>query len=95
MNKRVRAHLFVSGRVQGVFFRDNALKRAKSLGVTGWVKNLFDGRVELILEGEKEKVEEMIQWAKKGPILAKVNGAEIEWQEWKGEFDSFGIRYDF
>lgn len=94
MNQKVRAHIFVSGRVQGVWFRENTQKKARKLGVTGWVKNLADDRVEAIFEGEKEKVEEMIKWAKRGPILAKVNGIDVEWQEYQGEFNNFEIRHD-
>lgn len=91
---KARAHIFVSGRTQGVFFRQNTQKKAQFLGLTGWVRNLADGRVETIFEGEKEKVEKMIEWLKRGPILAKVNGLEAEWEEYKGEFNDFEIRYD-
>jgi acylphosphatase len=91
---KVRVHIFVSGRIQGVFFRHNTQKKAQSLGVTGWVRNLADGRVEAVFEGEKGKIEEMIKWAKRGPFLAKVNGINIEWQECRGEFENFEIRYD-
>lgn len=93
MNQKARVHIFVSGRVQGIFFRENTKKKAQKLGVTGWVQNLVDGRVEAVFEGEKEKVEEMIKWAKRGPIWAKVNSIEVEWQEYKGEFDDFEIKY--
>ena len=91
--EKVKAHIFVSGRVQGIFFRQNTQRKAQSLGITGWVKNLTDGRVEAVFEGEKEKVEKIIKWAKRGPILAKVNGIDIKWQEYQGGFDSFEIRY--
>jgi acylphosphatase len=90
----VRAHIFVSGFVQGVFFRSNTQERARRLGLKGWVRNLEDGRVEAVFEGEKEKVLEMIEWAKRGPELAKVENVEVEWEEYKGEFDDFEIRYD-
>lgn len=89
----VRAHIFLSGRVQNVFFRENTQKKAQSLEITGWVKNLLDGRVEAVFEGKKDKIEEMIKWAKKGPFWAKVNGLQIEWQEYKGEFTNFEIKY--
>ncbi|MBZ9578564.1 acylphosphatase [Patescibacteria group bacterium] len=88
-----RAHIFVSGRVQGVFFRENTREKAEELGVFGWVKNLADGRVEAVFEGEKEKVESLIEWAKKGPEIARVNDIDVEWQEYKGEFKNFDIRY--
>jgi acylphosphatase len=91
MKKRVR--LLISGLVQGVFFRDNTKRKAKELGLFGFVRNLIDGRVEAVFEGEKEKIEKMIEWAKEGPSLAKVEKIEIEWQEYQGEFDDFEIRY--
>lgn len=93
-NKRVRAHIFISGSVQGVFFRSNTQSKAKSLEITGWVKNLPDGRVEAVFEGEKEKVQDLIEWAKRGPSFARVNDVDVEWQEYKGEFEDFEIRYD-
>ena len=93
MSQLIRAHIFVRGWVQGVFFRKNTCQKAKEIGITGWVRNLDDGRVEAIFEGEKEKVEEMLGWAKKGSFLAKVDGLEIDWQEFKSEFTSFEIIY--
>ena len=94
MAGKARVHIFVSGRVQGVFFRENTRKRAKKLGITGWVKNLPDGRVEAVFEGEKSKVEELINRTKKGPMFAKVDELKVISEEYKGEFDNFEIRYD-
>ncbi len=94
MTEKIRVHIFVSGRVQGVFFRDSMRRRAKNLEIKGWVRNLPEGRVEAVFEGEKEKVEQIINWAKKGPILAKVENLRVELEEHKGEFDDFKIRYD-
>ncbi|MFC1663573.1 acylphosphatase [Patescibacteria group bacterium] len=88
-----RAHIFVIGKVQGVFFRLNTEERAKKLGITGWIKNLEDGRIEAIFEGKKESVEKIIKWTKMGPLTAKVNKADIKWQEYKDEFKDFEIRY--
>lgn len=93
MNEKVRIHILVSGFVQGVFFRDNSQKKAQGLGLTGWVKNLSDGRVEIVAEGEKQKLEDLIKWVNQGPTIAKVDNIEVEWQEYKGEFNSFNIRY--
>jgi len=93
MNEKVRAHLFVSGRVQGVFFRAETQEKAKDLGVFGWVKNLSEDRVEAVFEGERAKVEEMIKWAKKGPPGAIVNDLNVVWEEYQAEFNSFEIRY--
>ena len=93
MDQKVRAYIFVSGLVQGVFFRENTRKKAQKLGITGWIQNLADGRIEAIFEGEKERVKEIIKWVKKGPIFAKVSGTDVEWQKYKGEFKNFEIRY--
>ena len=95
MSEMVRVHIFVSGRVQGVFFRQNTQKKAKQLKLTGWVRNLPDSRVEAIFEGEKDKIEEMIVWIKRGPIFARVDNTDVIWEEFKGEFDSFEIKYNF
>ncbi len=87
-----RAHIFVSGKVQGVFFRDNTKKKAESLGVSGWVRNLPDGRVEAVFEGEKEGVEKMTDWVRQGPAFAKVENLRVEKEDYKGEFQEFRIR---
>jgi acylphosphatase len=93
-NKNSRAHVLVYGRVQGVFFRQNTQKLAQKLGLVGWVKNREDGGVEAVFEGEKEKVEKMIEWMKKGPPLARVEKVNVFWEEFKGEFKNFEIKYD-
>ncbi len=90
---KVRAHIFVSGRVQDVGFRLETRWKAKKLGLYGFVKNLSDGRVEVVLEGEKEKVEKLIEWVKRGPFFARVDNIEIKEGEYQGEFDKFEIRY--
>jgi len=93
MNEKVRAHVVVSGRVQGVFFRAKTQEKAKELGVFGWVKNLSEGRVEAVFEGERDKVEEMVKWAKKGPPGAIVNDLNVVWEEYQAEFNNFEIRH--
>jgi len=93
MNNFCRSHLFISGRVQGVFFRRWSQINAEKFKVNGFVRNLSDKRVEMVLEGEKERVEKMINWAKRGPIFAKVEKIDINWEEYKGEFKGFEIRY--
>ena len=93
MNEKVRAHVVVSGRVQGVFFRAEAQEKAKELGVFGWVKNLAEGRVEAVFEGERDKVEQLLKWAKKGPPGAIVNDLNVVWEEYQAEFSNFEIRY--
>jgi len=93
MTEKVRFHIFISGRVQGVFFRENTKTKAEKLGIVGWVRNLADGRVEAILEGEKEKIDELIDWAKQGPTFAKVDNLEILTEEYQGEFQNFEVKY--
>ncbi|MDI6602534.1 MAG: acylphosphatase [Patescibacteria group bacterium] len=94
MSQKARVHIFVSGLVQGVFFRSETRARAEELGLFGWVRNLENGKVEILAEGEKEKLEKLVEWTKKGPASARVNGLDVEWQEYKGEFSQFEIRYD-
>ena len=94
MKEKSRAYVLISGRVQGVFFRENTKKQARDLGITGWVRNLPTGQVEAVFEGDKDKIEKIINWAKKGPVLAKVESIEIKWQKYQGEFNDFDIRYN-
>lgn len=88
-----RAHILVSGRVQGVFFRDHTQRWASSLGLTGWVRNLYDRRVEIVVEGGEEKIEELAGKLKQGPPMADVANVEITWEDYKGEFDGFRITW--
>ena len=88
-----RAHIFVRGFVQGVGFRWSMQREARRLGVKGWVRNLPDGRVEAVIEGPKDKVEQLIAWARRGPRSAWVEGVDVYWEEYRGEFDDFHIRY--
>lgn len=90
---KVRAHVFVSGRVQGVFFRHETRLMAIRNNVTGWVRNLPDGRVEAVFEGERENVEAMINFCRRGPPGAVVKNVEVIWENPTGEFKSFQIRY--
>lgn len=89
----VRVHLYISGRVQGVYYRRNAMLEARRLGLTGWVKNLPDRRVEAVAEGEEEGVEEFVRWCWKGPPLAIVREVEIHREPTTGWFEKFEIRY--
>lgn len=88
----IRAHVFVSGNVQGVFYRVWTKSNAKELGLSGWVKNLDDGRVEAVLEGENENVEQMLNRMRKGPDMAAVNDVEFEFSEMTNENNSFEIK---
>lgn len=88
---RVRSHIWVAGRVQGVFFRQETARKARSRGVSGWVRNLPDGRVEAVLEGLPEDVAAVVEWARAGPPMAHVERVEVEDQTPEGE-SGFRIR---
>lgn len=90
MNK-VRVHIYVSGRVQGVFFRSSTRGEALRLGVTGWIRNLKDGRVEALFEGDSNRVDEMIEFCKNGPPSAIVEKVEVFWEEYVGDIGGFQI----
>ncbi|MGQ9470082.1 MAG: acylphosphatase [Candidatus Aminicenantales bacterium] len=92
---KARLHAFVSGRVQGVFFRDFTRRWARTLGLTGWVRNVFDGRVEVMAEGNQEALETFIEKLKEGPPAASVENVEVEWDEYRAEFFDFTIRFTF
>ena len=89
---RERAHVYVSGQVQGVFFRDSARERAERLGLTGWVQNLPDGRVEAIFEGTSERVREMVRWCEQGPSHAEVENVDTDFEAPEGDLTSFEVR---
>lgn len=88
-----RAHIYVSGQVQGVFFRDHTQRWASSLHLTGWVKNLIDGRVEVLVEGDKEIIGNLIRKLEEGPPLAQVERVEVGWEKYRSEFDDFRITW--
>jgi acylphosphatase len=75
-----RAHVFVAGRVQGVFFRASCAQEARALGVAGWVRNAPDGRAEAVFEGPDAAVAAMVEWCRKGPAHARVDAVEVEWE---------------
>lgn len=86
-------HVIVSGRVQGVFFRAYTRETAMSLNLTGWVKNLYDGRVEALFEGDDTNVQLMLEWCKKGPPHAVVKLVDAVEEPYAGEFRDFRITY--
>ena len=88
----VRAHVWVSGRVQGVFFRACTEDEARAHGVAGWVRNARDGRVEAVFEGDRAAVESVVRWCHKGPPSAVVTGLEVAWEEPRGE-RGFSVRF--
>jgi len=88
---KARAHVLISGKVQGVFYRVNTKRMADKLGVKGWIRNLPDGRVEAVFEGDEEAVKRLISWCWIGPPGAKVTNIEVEWEEYLGEYESFRV----
>lgn len=88
---RTRAHVFISGRVQGVFFRASTRDQAQKRDVDGWVKNLDDGRVEAVFEGDPETVQSMIEWCHEGSPAAEVTDVSVSKEEPKG-LEGFKIR---
>ncbi len=92
MANEERAHVFVSGRVQGVAFRDSARSQAERLGLSGWVSNTEDGRVEAVFEGEPEAVRQMIEWCESGPSSADVEDVSVEQETPSGDLSGFEVR---
>ncbi len=88
-----RAHIRVSGRVQGVFFRYTTKEVAERNGLAGYVRNLADGRVEIVAEGEREQLEKLIAWSRRGPAGASVEGLEVKWETPLNSFSTFRITW--
>lgn len=86
-----RIHLVIRGRVQGVYYRASAVREAKRLGLTGWVKNRPDNAVEVVAEGEEDQVKDFLAWAQHGPSTARVDKIDTRWRSYTGEFASFTI----
>jgi len=93
MAEKARVHVLIEGRVQGVFFRAATRDEARALGLQGWVRNLADGRVEALFEGDKPVVENMLAWCRKGPPYAYVDQVEIDWQPYQGDLMDFRVVY--
>ena len=89
--KKTRAHIFIRGKVQGVYFRQNTRQVATKHRVTGWVCNLVDGRVEAVFEGNKSDVNEVIAWCRIGPPNSRVDDVDVRFEKYAGEFASFTI----
>ncbi|MBW2128843.1 MAG: acylphosphatase [Deltaproteobacteria bacterium] len=89
--ENIRIRLVIEGRVQGVWFRDSTRRKAEALGVWGWVRNRPDGTVEVLAEGEAEKVRELVSWCHRGPSHARVTRVHETEEPWQGEFDTFDI----
>jgi len=91
--ENARAHLFIDGRVQGVFYRAFTRDIAHRLRLSGWTKNLRDGRVEALFEGEKRAIEEAIRECHAGPPGAEVTNIDIQWESYSGDETGFSVRY--
>jgi acylphosphatase len=89
----VQAHAYISGRVQGVNFRYYTRQHALNLGLTGWVRNVRDGRVEAIFCGKKEQVAKMLKWCEEGPPAARVDNVQVEWEQPADPLLGFDIRF--
>jgi acylphosphatase len=87
-----RLEIEVSGRVQGVWFRASTRDAARRLGLTGWVRNLPDGRVDAVFEGAEEALRRMLEWCRIGPPGARIDHVEVRWGAATGSFDEFSIR---
>ncbi len=91
--EKVRARVIIEGRVQGVFFRHYTHETAHRLGVKGWVKNRRDGRVEAVFEGDKEAVDKIVEWCRRGPSEAKVTKVSVIPEGYMGEYEDFSVTY--
>lgn len=89
---RTRAHVWISGNVQGVFFRSSIRSQALLKQTKGWVKNLLDGRVEAVFEGKKENIEELLIFCREGPPGSRVNDIEVKWEKPTSRFNGFDIK---
>ncbi len=90
---KARAHLLISGRVQGVFYRAFTEETARSLGLSGWVCNTSGGDVEAVFEGEKRDIERAIEKCHQGPPTSRVSRVDVTWEDFTGEYRSFSVRY--
>jgi len=93
LEKTARIHLQIRGRVQGVYFRASTVEQAQRLGITGWVRNCLDGSVEVMAEGKKAELENLIGWCHKGPSGAQVKEVQTEWKASTQEFYRFSIKH--
>ena len=91
---KIRKHLFIKGRVQGVFFRATMQDFALANNITGWVRNNYDGSVEAVVEGETENVEKVVRWCNKGPRGASVYEVNIKTEDYTGSYSTFSINFE-
>ena len=95
MAELARIHAFVSGRVQGVGFRYFVEKEAVARGLSGWARNLYDGRVEIVAEGDRLSLVEFLRHLESGPRLARIDDVDFRWEEYTGEFPDFRITFSY
>ena len=93
MEHGVRAHVLISGRVQGVCFRMETDRAAGNFNVFGWVRNRPDGTVEAVFEGDRTDVDRMLAWCREGPPLSRVDHMDVRWEDYSGKYTGFEIRY--
>jgi acylphosphatase len=93
MKDKARAHVVITGRVQGVFFRLETQRAAERFGVNGWVRNQRDGSVEAVFEGGREAINALLAWCRKGPPRASVEDVDVQWQDFIGEFSKFRVTH--
>ena len=93
MSDHIRAHLIITGRVQGVCFRMETMQAAQRHNTNGWVRNLPDRSVEALLEGPAEAVNQTIEWCRHGPPHSRVENVQVQWEDYQGEFNRFSITY--
>ena len=93
MSEKTRLHATVHGDVQGVSFRYYTLKQARSLDVVGWVRNLWDGSVEIVAEDDRETLDKLLVWLNRGPPAATVERVDVEWQPATGRFRQFEVHF--
>ncbi len=93
MSDHICVHAIISGRVQGVFFRMETKRKADACSVSGWVRNLPDGSVEAVFEGERPRVEDVLEWCRQGPPSARVEQVKASEQSSTEGCDGFNVRY--
>jgi acylphosphatase len=93
MERKVRTHIYISGFVQGVMFRANMRRKAFELDVKGWTRNLQDGRVEALVEGNENSVKKLVEWCETGPLGAQVRSVEVITEEYKNDFTGFQVEW--
>ena len=92
-NEYIRLNAVVSGRVQGVGFRESVRYQAQKMALKGWVRNNFNGSVQVLAEGPRADLEDFLMYLWQGPIVARVSDVQADWQPASGEFDEFSVRY--